>query len=90
MTSDQMSSKLVSHNHSSVSAGLPRDHPESYHSYMWNNLFKHIDIEPQNTHILDGNARDLQVECAAFEQKIAAAGGIDLFVGGALDTGHSK
>ena len=39
--------------------GLPRDHPESYHSFMWENLFKHIDIQPQNANILDGNAPDL-------------------------------
>lgn len=51
---------------------------------MWNNFFKHIDIEPQNTHILDGNATDLQAECDSFEQKIAAAGGIELFVGGVI------
>lgn len=62
--------------------GLPRNHPESYHSYMWNNFFKHIDIDPNNAHILDGNAPDLQVECDAFEKKIEEAGGIDLFVGG--------
>lgn len=66
--------------------GLPRDHPESYHSFMWNNFFKHIDIHPENTHILDGNAGDLQAECDAFEEKIKAAGGIELFVGGELDT----
>uniref|UniRef100_A0A671K9J0 Glucosamine-6-phosphate isomerase n=1 Tax=Sinocyclocheilus anshuiensis TaxID=1608454 RepID=A0A671K9J0_9TELE len=68
--------------------GLPRDHPESYHSYMWNNFFKHIDIEPQNTHILDGNTSDLQAECEAFERKITAAGGIELFVGGIGPDGH--
>lgn len=62
--------------------GLPRDHPESYHSFMWNNFFKHIDIKAENTHILDGNAANLQEECQAFEDKIKAAGGIELFVGG--------
>ena len=41
--------------------GIPRDHPESYHSYMWNNFFKFIDIDPANVNILDGNAADLQV-----------------------------
>lgn len=66
--------------------GLPRDHPESYHSFMWNHFFKHIDIRPENTHILDGNATDLQAECDAFEEKIRAAGGIELFVGGECDT----
>lgn len=61
---------------------LPRDHPESYHSFMWNNFFKHIDIDPQNVHILDGNAADLQQECDAFEEKIKDAGGVELFIGG--------
>ncbi|XP_009445872.1 glucosamine-6-phosphate isomerase 2 isoform X1 [Pan paniscus] len=68
--------------------GLPRNHPESYHSYMWNNFFKHIDIDPNNAHILDGNAADLQAECDAFENKIKEAGGIDLFVGGIGPDGH--
>lgn len=49
---------------------------------MWNNFFKHIDIDPNNAHILDGNALDLQAECDAFEKKIEEAGGIELFVGG--------
>lgn len=62
--------------------GLPKKHPESYHSFMWNNFFKHIDIKAKNAHILDGNATDLQAECEAFERKITAAGGIELFVGG--------
>ncbi|XP_074772685.1 glucosamine-6-phosphate deaminase 1 isoform X1 [Athene noctua] len=68
--------------------GLPRDHPESYHSFMWNNFFKHIDISAENVHILDGNAPDLQAECDAFEDKIKAAGGIELFVGGIGPDGH--
>ncbi|PIO25300.1 hypothetical protein AB205_0139880 [Aquarana catesbeiana] len=62
--------------------GLPREHPESYHSFMWNNFFKHTDIVAENAHILDGNAPDLQAECDLFEEKIKAAGGIELFVGG--------
>lgn len=68
--------------HALLFPGLPRDHPESYHSFMWNNFFKHIDISAENVHILDGNAPDLQAECNAFEEKIKAAGGIELFVGG--------
>ncbi|XP_076446832.1 glucosamine-6-phosphate deaminase 1-like [Babylonia areolata] len=68
--------------------GLPRDHPESYHSFMWGNFFKHIDIDPQNAHILDGNARDLEKECSDFEKKISAAGGIQLFIGGIGPDGH--
>lgn len=61
---------------------LPREHPESYHYYMWNNFFKHIDILPENAHILDGNAPDLVEECLNYEKKIAEAGGIELFIGG--------
>ncbi|XP_077477498.1 glucosamine-6-phosphate deaminase 2 isoform X1 [Stigmatopora argus] len=68
--------------------GLPRAHPESYHSYMWNNFFKHIDIDPANASILDGNAEDLEAECRAYEKKIAEAGGIHLFVGGIGPDGH--
>ncbi|OZJ04057.1 hypothetical protein BZG36_03580 [Bifiguratus adelaidae] len=62
--------------------GLPRDHPESYHSFMWNNFFRHVDIQPENVHILNGNARDLDEECRLFEEKIKQVGGIELFLGG--------
>ncbi|MDR1763883.1 MAG: glucosamine-6-phosphate deaminase [Dysgonamonadaceae bacterium] len=68
--------------------GLPEDHPESYHSFMWNNFFKHIDIQPENVNILNGNAPDLEAECAAYEAKIQARGGIDLFIGGTGADGH--
>ena len=65
---------------------LPRDHPESYHSFMWTNFFKHIDINPKNAHILDGNAQDLDKECAEFENMIKESGGINLFIGGMLSS----
>eukprot|EP00823_Brevimastigomonas_motovehiculus_P009514 TRINITY_DN918_c0_g1_i1.p1 TRINITY_DN918_c0_g1~~TRINITY_DN918_c0_g1_i1.p1 ORF type:complete len:368 (+),score=99.24 TRINITY_DN918_c0_g1_i1:78-1181(+) len=68
--------------------GLPKEHPESYHSFMWNHLFKHIDIKPSNVHILDGNAKDLEKECSGYEASIEAAGGIDLFLGGVGTDGH--
>ena len=68
--------------------GLPRDHPESYHSFMWENLFKHIDIQPQNANILDGNAPDLLAECNRYEEKIKSYGGIKLFLAGIGPDGH--
>jgi len=68
--------------------GIPEDHPESYHRYMFDNFFKHIDIDPKNAHVLDGNAVDLVAECEEYEKKIAAAGGIELFVGGIGPDGH--
>lgn len=67
---------------------LPRDHPESYHYFMWHNFFKHIDIVPENVHILNGNAPDLQAECDAYEAKIKEAGGVHLFIGGIGPDGH--
>ena len=68
--------------------GLPEEHPESYHSFMWNNFFSHINIKKENVHILNGNAADLNAECAAYEAAIEAAGGIDLFMGGIGPDGH--
>ena len=68
--------------------GIPKDHPESYHSFMWNNFFSHIDIKPENVNILNGNAPDLEKECADYEARIEKAGGIDLFMGGIGSDGH--
>ena len=68
--------------------GLPKEHPESYYSFMWNNFFNHIDINPENTNILNGNAADLDAECARYEEKIKSYGGIDLFMGGIGPDGH--
>ena len=47
---------------------LPKEHPQTYHSFMWNNFFKHIDIQPQNVNIPDGNAEDLEQECLNYEK----------------------
>ncbi|MEN6335850.1 MAG: glucosamine-6-phosphate deaminase [Phycisphaerales bacterium] len=68
--------------------GLPQAHPESYYSFMWRNLFGHIDIPKRNVNILDGNAPDLEVECAEYEGRIRQVGGIHLFVGGIGADGH--
>ncbi|KAH8058533.1 glucosamine-6-phosphate deaminase [Aureococcus anophagefferens] len=96
-------------------AGLPRSHPESYHSFMWTtasrgrdgfretlagrtivtdapgrwtNFLGHVDIDPANVHILDGNAPDLEAECAAYEASIEKFGGIELFLAGIGPDGH--
>ena len=55
---------------------------------MWNNFFSHIDIKKENVNILNGNAADLEKECADFEAKIKSYGGIDLFMGGVGPDGH--
>ncbi|KAJ1359505.1 Glucosamine-6-phosphate isomerase 2, partial [Parelaphostrongylus tenuis] len=56
--------------------GLPREDPESYHSFMYNNFFRHIDIEPNNVHILDGNATDVEKECRDMKRKSLASVGL--------------
>ncbi len=68
--------------------GLEESHPESYHSFMWNNFFSHIDIQRESVNILNGNAPDLEAECLSYEAKIEAVGGIDLFMGGVGEDGH--
>lgn len=51
---------------------------------MHKHLFAHIDIDPKNVHILDGNAANLEAECARYEGEIKKVGGIELFLGGRL------
>ena len=68
--------------------GLPETHPESYHSFMARNFFDHVDVPKENINILNGNAPDLEAECASYEARIEAAGGIDLFMGGVGEDGH--
>ena len=67
---------------------LPEEHPESYHSFMWNNFFKHVNIKKSNVNILNGNAKNLSAECERYEKKIKSYGGIRLFVGGIGPDGH--
>lgn len=55
---------------------------------MWRHFFSHVNIPPQNVHILNGNAPDLDAECARYEASIRAAGGIDLFLAGIGEDGH--
>jgi len=68
--------------------GIPEDHPESYHSFMYANLFDKIDIPEENINILNGNAPDLVAECYQYEASIKKFGGIDLFLGGIGPDGH--
>jgi glucosamine-6-phosphate deaminase len=68
--------------------GLPEDHPESYHSFMWNHFFDRIDIDKRYVNILNGNAKNLDKECENYEKKIKKVGGIKLFIGGIGPDGH--
>ena len=69
-------------------AGIPKEHPQSYYSFMWNNFFSYIDIPAENVNLLNGNADDPEAECAAYEERIKKVGGIDLFLGGIGADGH--
>ena len=70
--------------------GLPGDHPESYRAFMQRELFAHVDIPAENIHIPDGmiSAADLEAHCAAYEEAIRTAGGIDFQLLGIGRTGH--
>jgi glucosamine-6-phosphate deaminase len=68
--------------------GLEREHPESYWTFMWENLFNHVNIKKENVNILNGMAADLDAECDAYEEKIKSCGGIRLFLGGIGPDGH--
>ncbi len=68
--------------------GLEAAHEQSYHYFMYENFFNHIDIKKENIHILNGMATDLQKECDDYEKAIQSAGGIDLFLGGVGEDGH--
>jgi glucosamine-6-phosphate deaminase len=68
--------------------GLSADHPQSYAYFMKENLFASIDIKPENTHLLNGQAADLEKECQSYENNIWKYGGIELFLGGMGKNGH--
>ncbi|RLI23840.1 glucosamine-6-phosphate deaminase, partial [Candidatus Bathyarchaeota archaeon] len=68
--------------------GLPPDHPQSYHYYMFHNLFDHVDVRRENVHIPDGMAENLDEECRRYEEAIKEAGGIDLQLLGIGRNGH--
>lgn len=68
--------------------GLPKEHPESYHSFMYNNFFNHVDAQEKNINILNGNTDDHDAECRRYEEKIKSYGKIHLFMGGVGVDGH--
>ncbi len=68
--------------------GLPADHPGSYRHYMDEHLFSRVNIELRRTHLPDGVAQDLDLECARYEELIQRSGGIDLQLLGIGNAGH--
>lgn len=68
--------------------GLPPTHPQSYRHFMYENLFRHINIDIRNTHVPDGRALDYDTYGAQYEAMIQEAGGIDLQILGIGRDGH--
>ena len=68
--------------------GLPTDHPQSYHYFMHENFFKHVNIPPQNIYIPSGTTSNYRAFCQWFEQRIRECGGIDLQILGIGSDGH--
>lgn len=68
--------------------GLAADHPGSYRHYMEQHLFTRVNIDRRRTHLPDGMARDLDAECAQYEDMIQRFGGIDFQLLGIGHAGH--
>lgn len=79
--------KLVTFNLDEYVGILP-EHPQSYQSYMWENLFRHVNLRAKNANLPDGMASDIPAFCDRYERKIAAVGGIDLQLLGIGTEGH--
>ena len=68
--------------------GLPKEHPESYWSFMHKNLFDHVNIRPEAIHLPDGTNPDAADACAKYNEVIHSVGGIDLQLLGLGPNGH--
>jgi len=68
--------------------GLPAAHPQSYSTFMWENLFTELGLREEQTNLLSGMATDPAMECVEYEQRIREAGGIDIQVLGIGADGH--
>jgi len=69
--------------------GLSLNHPQSFHHYMRQNFFAHVNVDPVNIHIPDGAIKgNYQQYCASYEEAIRSAGGIDLQILGIGRNGH--
>jgi len=68
--------------------GLSPEHPQSYHFFMWDSFFKHINIKPENVHLLNGVTKNIDKECKQYEDLIQKSGGIDLQILGIGTNGH--
>lgn len=68
--------------------GISPQHPQSYHSFMWENLFRHVNISIKSVNIPDGLAHNIPASCQSYERKIGEAGGIEVQLLGIGTSGH--
>lgn len=68
--------------------GLSSDHPQSYHYFMYDKLFNHINIRPENIYIPRGDVENAHIFCEWYEKKIKKEGGMDLQILGIGRDGH--
>ena len=68
--------------------GLPTTHEQSYHYFMHENFFKHVNIPPQNVHIPSGTTSNYRAFCEWYEKRIQDCGGIDVQILGIGSDGH--
>lgn len=68
--------------------GLSQDNPQSYYYFMYENFFKHINIDLRNVNIPNGLEEDIEKECRRYDQVISSLGGIDLQLLGLGNNGH--
>jgi len=68
--------------------GLPPEHDQSYHYFMWENLFKHINVDPRHVYIPDGMSDDIDYFCQWYEKQMDEVGGLDLQILGIGGNGH--
>ena len=68
--------------------GLAPGHPQSYHFFMHDNFFDHIDIDPTHINIPDGTAADMEAECARYDAPLRSVGPIDMQLLGMGHNGH--
>jgi len=68
--------------------GLGPDHAQSYHYFMRQNLFDHINISLENTHVPDGLTKNVAAACADYDALVASLGGTDIQLLGIGDNGH--
>lgn len=68
--------------------GLPNDHKQSYHWFMYDRLFNHVNVRRDNVNLPNGMAPDPEAACREYEEKIKRLGGIDLQLLGVGGNGH--